>query len=152
QLRLIVLTAQDDRIDGVVDTTARQVPCPVCGQLASRIHSRYVRSIADLPWQGVAFRLRLHVRRFFCDQRACPRAIFTERLPGLVAPYGRRTLRLALLVELVGMVVGGAGGNRLLRHLALGGVAVSRDTLLRAVRQAPLPVPITPTQVLSVDD
>src|SRR5262249_46485936 len=109
QLRLIVLTAQDDRIDGVVETTARQVPCPVSGQLASRIHSRYVRSIADLPWQGVAFRLRLHVRRFFCDQRACPRAIFTERLPGLVAPYGRRTLRLARLVELVGMVVGGAG-------------------------------------------
>src|SRR5262245_55439440 len=101
QLRLVTLSVQGDTIIGVVATTAPQAACPTCGQLAERIHSRYLRQVADLPWQGVAFGLRVHVRRFFCDQRTCPQAIFTERLPGIVAPYGRRTLRLARLVELV---------------------------------------------------
>src|SRR6266851_10206051 len=134
QLQLVALSVDADRIDGDVTTTAPQSPCPSCGHLSGRVHSRYIRQVADLPWQGVAFRLRLHVRRFFCDHPTCSRAIFTERLPGIVTPYGRRTVRLAHLLELVGMVVGGAGGSRLLQHLGLGGVVVSRDTLLRAVR------------------
>ena len=42
--------------------------CPVCGISSSRIHSRYVRTLADLPWQGVPVGLKLHVRRFFGDE------------------------------------------------------------------------------------
>jgi len=37
---------------------------------------------------------RIGVRKFFCDNPACTRKIFTERLPGLVARSARRTLRL----------------------------------------------------------
>ncbi|WP_244560591.1 MULTISPECIES: transposase family protein [Azospirillum] len=29
-----------------------QVPCPRCHAPSSRVHSRYERRLADLPWQG----------------------------------------------------------------------------------------------------
>lgn len=85
QLRLVMLTTTNRGITAVVATTAAVVPCPVCGHLATRRHSRYTRSVADVPWHGVPVHLELHVRRFFCDQSACPRHICTERLAGLVS-------------------------------------------------------------------
>jgi transposase len=63
-------------------TTSAKARCPeyvprVCGMVSRRVHSRYVRMLADLPWQGIPVRVRLHLRRFFCDERSCERAIFT---------------------------------------------------------------------------
>ncbi len=53
QLRLITLTTTNRGITAVVATKAAAVPCPGCGQLATRRHSRYTRSVADVPWHGV---------------------------------------------------------------------------------------------------
>src|SRR5687767_14123065 len=91
---------------------------------------------------------RLRVRKLFCHNRQCPRRIFTERLPGLVAPWARRTLRLAARLRAIGLALGGAAGARLSQSF---GLPVSRSTLLRVIRRAPCPVMVTP-QVLSVDD
>src|SRR5262245_45629259 len=52
--------------------------CPLCSAPSSRIQSRYTRTLADLPWQGISVRLLLGVRRFFCETDDCPRRIFTE--------------------------------------------------------------------------
>jgi transposase len=138
----------DDEIVLVVRTKALTAPCPDCGHAATRVHSRYRRHLADLPWQGLAVRLRLSTRRWFCDSPTCPRRIFTERLPGVAAPHGRRTHRLATLVEAVGFALGGRPGARLLADI---GPVLSRDTLLRVIRAAPEPSPPTP-RVLGVDD
>ena len=66
----------------VVRTCRQQAVCPDCDQPTKRVHTWYTRELADLPWQGLAVRLRLHTRRWFCDHPACSRSIFTERLPG----------------------------------------------------------------------
>ena len=60
--------------------------CPLCHVAATRLHSRYERTLADLPWAGWTVRLELGVRKLFCDNPDCGRRIFTERLPGVVAP------------------------------------------------------------------
>ncbi len=112
------------------------------------MHSRYVRQVADLPWQGIAVRLRFHVRRFFCDNPTCRRVIFTERLPEVVAPYAHKTVRLAQVVEYIGVLVGGAVGSRLLAAL---GMQVSADILLRLVRRASVPA-APPARIIGVDD
>ena len=39
--------------------------------------------------------IQLQVRRFYCANGACPRVTFVERLPTVVAPSARRTVRLA---------------------------------------------------------
>lgn len=128
-LHLITLTATDHEITAIVETTAAAVPCPICGHPATRRHSRYTRSVADVPWHAVPFRLNLPVRRFFCDQPACSRRIFTERLPGVLTSYSRRTERLVVSVRAVSFAVGGKAGARLLRLARL-----ARDTVLHRSR------------------
>jgi transposase len=79
----------------LVRSTQTSVPCPLCAVPAWCIHSRYVRTRADLPWADYGVRLQLRVRKWFCRNRHCRRRIFTERLPTVTAPWARRTLRLA---------------------------------------------------------
>jgi transposase len=112
------------------------------------VHSRYIRGAADLPWQGLAVRLQLHARRFFCLTDGCPQQIFCERLPQVIAPYARRTLRLNDALRLIGFALGGNPGARLALSL---GMSVSHDTLLRRIRQAALPAH-PPLRVIGVDD
>jgi len=112
------------------------------------VHSRYTRSVADLPWAGYAVRLILHVRKFFCRTGDCPQRIFTERLPTVVAPYARTTMRLQDVLRLLAFALGGEAGARLGARL---GMATSPATLIALIRQTTPPVHPTP-RVLGVDD
>jgi transposase len=87
--------------------------CPVCHQPAARLHSRYQRTLTDLPWSGYGLQIQLSVRKLFCDNAGCPRRIFTERLPDLTEPWARRTNRLAERLTTIGLALGGAPGARL---------------------------------------
>ena len=60
-----------------VTSTRALVDCPVCQFPTQRIHSRYVRTVADLPWGPWRVVLHLQVRKFFCANGSCPRRIFT---------------------------------------------------------------------------
>jgi transposase len=131
-----------------VTSTRALVDCPVCRCPTRRIHSRYVRTVADLPWGAWRVVLHLHVRKFFCANGRCPRRIFTERLAPLVAPWARRTQRLLHWLEHIAVALGGRAGVRLSCAL---GLPISRHTLLRLRRRLPLPTRATP-QVLGVDD
>jgi transposase len=107
-----------------------------------------MRSVADLPWMGCAVHLELHVRRFFCPNAACARAIFTERLPTVLAPHARRTNRLTDVFVLLGFALGGKAGKRLAAEM---GLSTSPDTLLRLIRAQPEEQAPTP-RILGVDD
>jgi transposase len=147
-LHLTLLDASEMVITVVVTTTSEDAECPLCHRRSVRIHSRYVREVADLPWMGCAVRLELHVRRFFCPNQQCPRQIFTERLPTVVAPYARRTTRLMDVFTLIGFALGGEAGKRLVEGM---GLSTSPDTLLRLIRAQPEEQAPTP-RVLGVDD
>ncbi len=128
-----------------VYTTSR---CPACHRRSSRIHSRHARTLADLPLHGTPVRLHLRVRRFFCDNPICVHRNFAERLPGVIARYGRRTIGLATALERIAFACGGEGGARLASKL---GMPASADTLLRLIRRADRVEVVTP-RVLGVDD
>src|SRR5215212_3553516 len=147
-LNLIGVRADENAITLVARTSSRVARCPACGTRSARVHSRYTRTLADLPWQGIPVTVRLRVRRLFCDHKACNRAIFAERLPGLAAHYARRTERLESWFTHVSFALGGEAGSRLLKDL---GVMVSGDTLLNHIRSSRLRAHRTP-RVLSVDD
>jgi transposase len=131
-----------------VQSTQTSAPCPLCATPARRIHSDYERILADLPWAQYRVCLQLRVRKWFCRNRACPRRIFTERLPTVVAPWARRTLRLAQRLVALGVALAGTAGVHLSHQWEL---VVSRNTLLRLLRRQPAPSLPTPT-VLGVDD
>lgn len=147
-LRVEALLLADDGLAILASSEAADVRCPLCGQRSDRVHSRYVRALADLPWAGSAVQLRVRVRRCFCDNDACPRRIFVERLDGVAVAHARRTDRQREALTAIAVVLGGEAGARLAADL---GYAVSPDTLLRLIRGAPdvaFPIPA----VLGVDD
>ena len=93
-----------DRLTIVVAQGQNAAACPDCAAPSLRVHSRYERMVADLPWQGRTVTLRVLTRRFRCLNPDCPRATFSERLPeAAAAPLARRTARLADLQRHLGL-------------------------------------------------
>src|SRR5512135_1865844 len=101
-VQLVRLEADEQSFIVLVAATSSGALCPRCQCRCESIHSRYTRVVADLPWAGIAVRLKLHVRRFFCRNQEWKGPIFTERLPTVVAPSARRTTRLCDLLTLIG--------------------------------------------------
>ena len=147
-LHLLHIEMEGNVITMVVRTTASQARCSLCGRPSTKVHSHYTRLLADVPWMGHAVRLQLSLRRFFCQNAECQRTIFAERLPKVVAPYARRTLRLHDLLTLIGFAAGGEGGNKLVEGMKL---STSPDTLPRLIRATPDKPFLTP-RILGVDD
>jgi transposase len=147
-IRLEKIISEHSSLTLVVRATRQQAECPRCHRPSSRVHSYYTRRVADLPWHGVAVRLRLRTRRFRCKNSLCTKRVFCERLPRVVAHYGRKTVRMEDTLRLIGFLLGGEAGARATLKLAM---ATSPDTLLRRVRAAVKPCAPTP-RVLGVDD
>lgn len=122
--------------------------CPDCGHLSSRIHSRYQRKLADLPWSEHSVQLMVQVRRFFCTHADCARKTFAEAIPALAERSARRTTRLKQVLERLGLALGGEAAARLTRVL---GMRSSPDTLLRLLRRLP-DDPVELPRVVSLDD
>lgn len=126
-------------------STAR---CPLCARRSRRVHSQYRRTVADLPLAGTPVVLHIRTRKFFCSTPSCPRRIFTERLPEVVAPHARRSQGLRLALRRIAMATGGEAGARLATALAM---PTSPDTLLRLIRSLPLTAPEDP-RIVGLDE
>ncbi len=147
-LCLETIEADDQGVQLMASVTHATTPCPVCAESATRVHSRYQRTVTDLPWAGRRVRLLMQVRRFFCDTPTCPRAIFAERLGPAIAAYARRTTRLTEQLQRVAFALGGEAGTLLVGEL---GMPASASTLLRLQRRTSLPTP-PPPKIIGVDD
>jgi hypothetical protein len=88
------------------------------------------------PGEGVPVEILLQARKFFCDQQRCSRRIFTEKLPGTVERYSRRSRRSSEALSAITMSLGGRAGARLARKL---GLLASGPTLLRVLRMQSRP-------------
>ncbi len=148
QLKLDELIARDGILAIGVSAGARSAACPKCGARSAHVHSRYCRSLCDLPCQGSIVRIRLRTRRFYCRVEECLCRVFTERLPAVVRPYGRRTDRCREALLSIGYALGGEAGCRLAAKLAM---VVSADTILRIISECS-PAEATDVKVLGVDD
>lgn len=148
ELELKNLIVQERSLEIDLVSTQISAACPLCHAPSSRIRSGYQRTVADLAWADMLVRLLLQVRRLFCDNQACLRRIFTERLGPAIFSYARRTTRLKAALEEVGFALGGEEGAFLAHRF---GFSTSPTTLLRLVRQANLPE-MPSTRLLAVDD
>jgi transposase len=132
-----------------VHSAASGSACPSCGARSGRVHSRYRRRLADLPWAGRPVRVVVLARRFYCDAVLCGQQIFAERFDtAMFAPWARRTARLDHIVHHLGLALGGRPAASFARRLM---VPASNDTLLRVVRRRGSPNFVPPT-VIGIDD
>ncbi len=148
RLRFEALAFEDGGVTILTSTGRFAAICPECGQPSSRVHSRYTRTLADLPWGSSPVRFRVRVRKLFCNHRCCPRKVFAERLDGVARAYARRTDRQRGALEDIAFALGGEAGVRLAAQLAL---HTSPDTLLRYMKQAS-DTRVEPVRVLGIDD
>lgn len=116
--------------------TTSSASCPDCQRVSSQVHSISTRSPKALPSSGRPVRLQLQVRRFRCANQTCRRKTFAEPFPLLIVPRAQRTSTAQEVLRVIGEAMGGRAGARLSQHLAL---KWSPATVLRLVRQAPLP-------------
>ena len=149
-LQVLHLAIRPELIVIVLAGRAESASCPSCGGPSQRVHSRYMRTITDLPCFGTPVMLRYQVRRFFCDDLDCPQQIFAERLDPIVRRRGRTTTRLDRKLASIGLECGGEPGRRLSAGL---GIRTSGETILRRVRRVALTpeAELTPS-VIGIDD
>src|SRR5215203_2478185 len=133
RLRVDALSFDGESVNVYASGSDPAPRCPLCARPSRRIHGRYTRTLADLPWCGTPVRLRVRVRKFFCDEPACERRVFAERLDEVARVYARGTDRRREALEWIAFALGGEAGARLAREL---GLLVSPDTLLNRIRGA----------------
>jgi zinc-finger of transposase IS204/IS1001/IS1096/IS1165 len=146
RLQELMVTAEDVML--VLVSSPSAACCPLCAEPSTRVHSHYTRTLQDLPWGPLRVQLHLQVRRFFCQNPACPRKIFTEALTGLAEHSARRTTRLREARLPMGWALGGQAGAR---QCAAHAMPVSGTTLLSLLRRWGPVARLTP-RVLGVDD
>jgi transposase len=122
--------------------------CPDCRYRSRRIHSRYIRTVKDLPISGKNVSLQIRVRRFICVNANCSRKTFVEDVASFVDSHSRCSRRLFESDQQIGLALGGEAGSRLAKRL---GIAVSGDTLLRRLNCL-ASKPILDLRVVGVDD
>jgi transposase len=127
---------------------SEQAACPSCGMLSDRVHSRYTRHPRDLAWAAQPVRWHLLVRRFRCLNPICPQQLFTERLPEILPPDARRTVRLTETLRHLALTSSANAASRLSTKL---GQSSSTSTLLRILRSTNLPE-IEAPKVVGLDE
>src|SRR5258706_9391063 len=147
---LFISSVRTTMTDLVVHIACRHscAACPVCQQPSERVPGHYGRTVADLPCARRRVILALTVRKFVCGTPACPRQIFTERLPDLVQSYARMTNRLREALVALGLATSAEVSERLAPSL---GMKVSAPTLLRRLRAVACRSPKS-VRILGVDD
>jgi transposase len=131
------IQASGNQVSITVVATHPTSCCPLCSQPSRSLHSRYRRTVRDVPCGGRCVQLAL-----------CTRKIFTERLPDLVRPWAQMTIRSCQQLTAVGLATCGKGGTRLAARL---GMQTSRQTILRRIMDLPDP-PVESLLYLGFDD
>lgn len=80
------------RLAVTISTPWRLVGCPDCGVVAPS-RGRRARRLHDVPHAGTRVELVWRQRLWRCPESACPRGVFVEQVPDLVAPRGSITTR-----------------------------------------------------------
>lgn len=149
-LSALLVKEVERRPDKVVLRTRMRATTAVCrcGQSSARVHGRYVRKLRDVAVGGLGVVIELSMRRFRCENSACPAVTFAEQITGLTTPHSRQTPLLRGVLTQIGLSLAGRAGARLAFAV---GITVGKDALLRLVRALPEPE-VGKVEVLGVDD
>ncbi len=134
-MSLETIEVQNQTIIVHLHATSSTALCPRCGTPGSRVHSRYVRTIADIAFGERGLVLKLQVRKWICCEPSCSQRIFAERFPEMVQRHARMTDRLVKALQSIGVTTNGADAARIALSL---GMPTTAKTIIRRVLQLPL--------------
>jgi len=110
--------------------------CPYCGHKSDRVHSRYFRTMVDLPVIGKATVIHFHARKFFCDNDNCRKRTFAKQPVNEVFRYRRRTRRCEVVVTEHASVCSSTNAMHLLQKMQ---IPINNCTILRDIHRINVP-------------
>lgn len=122
--------------------------CPYCGQISYRVHSTYVRTLADLPILNQKVILLFEARKFFCKNDECSKTTFAEQPGEEICRYQRRTHRCESVIGNLCARMSALSASLLLQEME---IPASRSTTLRTIYRIAIPYFGVVTE-LGVDD
>lgn len=114
------------------DTAAK---CKYCGMESHSVHSRYLRTVSDLPIREYRVKLVITVPKFFCTNKKCHHKTFAYPLL-FVGENSLRTKRLDEHIFQMGIKNSSLETERL---LANSHILVSNSTILWVVKKKQCP-------------
>lgn len=148
-LQLLDTKVDPDCLTINASSASLSAPCPQCHHDSAKVHSSYIRTLADVSLGTRKVIVQLDIRCFFCTEPMCKRVTFAEPVSEFAIRYARRSNQLREILREIAFEAGGEGGARMAEKLHYG--KASPDTLLRLIRQTPLADCPTPKH-LGVDD
>lgn len=121
--------------------------CPYCGCTSNLVHSKYIRTINDLPIQNNQVKLLVITRKFFCQNSQCTHKTFSENLSFV----GSKAVKTNRLIEYIKNVALRDNSMDAVRTLKETGINVSSNTVLRIVKKKLIDVDYT-AQNIGIDD
>lgn len=86
-------TIKDDKLIISVESKNKEVKCPFCGELSTKVHSIYHKKFQDLPVMNKKVIIELNTRKMFCGNPDCNHKTFAERF-NFISYKARKSERL----------------------------------------------------------
>ncbi len=128
--------SEEDPITLYVRSVTNEAKCPYCSHQSDKVHSRYTRTLCDLPAFGKTIQLCFHARKFFCLNDECRKKTFAEQPGNEIFRYRRRTRRCEVCVHRHGLAMSSPQCSMLLKSM---GINVSGATVLRDLHKMDIP-------------
>lgn len=93
KLKVTSYEYMDDILSINIERTNKSDICPCCGKKSTNIHSKYIRTIKDLPIQEYKVILNITAKVFFCKNKSCSVNTFAEQFD-FIESHSRMTTRL----------------------------------------------------------
>ena len=131
KLRITSYEYIEDILSINLERTNKSAICPHCGKKTTNIHSRYIRTIKDLPIQEYKVILNIETKIFFCKNKKCDTKTFAENFD-FIENHARMTTRLKsrIVDDAKGMSARAAKAT-----VNNGLVKISDDTILRLIKK-----------------
>jgi len=106
--------------------------CSYCGRASSKVHSRYIRELADLPISQYKVKLIVEVKKYICENADCKHKRFAESLP-FASERAKRTSRLDEYIMEIGMKNSSVEAAKIIRKTH---ADISNQTVLRVIKKS----------------
>jgi len=113
-------------------TSKRKVlKCPYCGKKSRKVHSRYRRTIQDMPISGKKVYIEIVNRKMFCTNVKCTKKTFSERYD-FVGSKEKKSKRLEKEIISIGL---NSSSTEAARMLSRNTVKISASTVRNLLKK-----------------
>ncbi|MBO0588354.1 MULTISPECIES: transposase [unclassified Sporosarcina] len=139
-LELIHVSSVGNSLLITVKSNRSSARCPQCHARCNNVHSRYTRSVQDLPISDQTVYLIIIANKWFCTHANCSIKIFAERFEG-ISTNGKRTNRTIDVLRKMAFSSSCLAAEKvaLAAH-----IPVSHDTLLSIIKRTNISPKVSP--------